>query len=140
MPYIFQDAERRFISKDFKENEYINESGHTECVIFIQKAAKAPRTTLWIAGLRVKDAKPGDITPGTAIATFNDAGKYPTEGRGQQHAAIYLSHTSVSIRVLEQYNAQNIVTDRYIKFNNAKSGKRSNNADTYYVIEDARKK
>ncbi len=135
MPYIFQDAERRFISKDFKENEYINESGHTECVIFVQKAAKAPRTAQWIAGLRVKDAKPGDITPGTAIATFNDAGKYPTEGRGQQHAAIYLSHTSVSIQVLEPYNNAKTVKERDIYFNKPQRSDRSNNANTYYVIE-----
>ena len=135
MPFIFQDAEKRFKNNDFKENEYINESGHTECVIFVQKAAKVPRTTQWIAGLRLKDAKPGDITPGTAIATFNDQGKYPTEGSGRQHAAIYLSHTSVSIHVLEQYNKRKTVKDRYISFNNPQRSDRSNNANTYYVIE-----
>ncbi len=133
MPFIFQEAERRARNNDFQKDEYINSDRHTESVIFVQKAANAPITKQWKAGIRIKDAKPGDISPGTAIATFDKNGKYPTvEGK---HAAIYLSHTSVSIKILDQWKKKQTVLARSIDFNRPSTTRLSENADNYYVIE-----
>lgn len=71
---------------------------------------------------------------GTAIATFDSNGKYPTDGLGK-HAAIYLEHNALRILVLDQWNDQGEVKQRPIWFNRPKGTKRSNDADTFYVIE-----
>jgi hypothetical protein len=136
MSYIFYEAERKWANDAFAEKEYANKEGHTECVAFIQQAAKAPLTKYWKPGIRIKDAKPGDIHPGTAIATFEN-GKYPTVG--SRHAAIYLSHTSVSIRVLDQWkDTRTTVDERHIGFNRSRHTKGSNDGNLYYVIEEGR--
>ena len=118
----------------FGEGKYTNGKGHTECAYFVQQATGAPQTTSWRAGLKVSEAKRGDIARGTAIATFNDEGKYPTDTLGY-HAAVYLEHNMERILVLDQWNAQGEVLQRPIMFHRPKGTRRSNNADTFYVIE-----
>ena len=85
------------------KGKFVNLSGHTECVEFVRQATGAPQTTTWREGLKVSEAKPGDIARGTAIATFDANGKYPTDTKGR-HAAIYLFHTKAMIQVLDQWN------------------------------------
>jgi hypothetical protein len=63
---------------------YIGESH--ECVAAVKYFAKAPQTTIWKKGARVKGNN--SIRPGTAIATFDSRGKY------HGHAAIYQSNRS----------------------------------------------
>lgn len=84
--------------------------------------------------MKISDAKLGEITRGTAIATFDSSGRYPTDALGR-HAAIYLEHNQHRILVLDQWNDQGEVKQRPIWFNRPKGTKRSNDADTYYVIE-----
>jgi len=106
----------------------------TECVAFIQQVTSAPSTTLWIPGKKVKDAKPGEILRGTVIATFDSKKKYPSDQLGK-HAAIYLSHNNESITVLDQWADQGEVKQRYIHFNRPKGTRRSNDGDTFFVVE-----
>lgn len=130
MSYTLKVPEAEVLGK----NKYSNDKGNTECVIFIQKAAGAPVTASWKKGKKVSDAKQGEIARGTAIATFDANGKYPTDGGGQ-HAAIYLTHDSNAIHVLDQWRAQGEVKQRSIRFNNKTATSRSNRAEDFYVIE-----
>jgi hypothetical protein len=74
------------------------------------------------------------IKRGTAIATFDANKKYPTDKLGQ-HAAIYLSHSDKAITVLDQWAKQGKVAQRDIRFNRAEGTKRSDNGDTFFVID-----
>jgi hypothetical protein len=130
MPYKLKIAEKDVYGK----GKFQNEKGNTECVEFVRQATGAPATTLWKRGLKVADAKAGEILRGTAIATFDDNKRYPTDNLGQ-HAAIYLSHDSDAIQVLDQWRSQGEVKRRPIRFNVPKGTRRSNDANTFYVIE-----
>jgi hypothetical protein len=114
--------------------KYKSASGRTECVEFIRQVTGAPHTITWKKGAKVLSAATGTISRGTAIATFDGSGQYPTENLGK-HAAIYLSHTNAGIRVLDQWHDQGEVKERTIKANQPVTTKRSNNADTFFVIE-----
>jgi hypothetical protein len=103
-------------------------------VVFVQQAAGAPPTSLWKKGVKVGEALNGAIPRGTAIATFDDNDKYPTDGFGK-HAAIYLSHDKNAIQVLDQWRSQGEVKKRGIRFNNKTASSRSDQAETFYVIE-----
>lgn len=118
----------------FGKAKYVNAQGNTECVEFIRQATDAPPTVMWKKGKKVSDAKFGEIARGTAIATFDSNGKYPADALGK-HAAIYLEHNAQHITVLDQWNDQGEVKQRFIWFNRPKGTKRSNDADTFYVIE-----
>jgi hypothetical protein len=58
-----------------------------------------PHTSRWVSGAKVLGNT--EIKRGTAIATFID-GKYKSLDHGN-HVAIYLSHTSNSIKVVDQW-------------------------------------
>jgi len=128
--YKLKVAEDEVLGK----GKYINARGKTECVEFTRQAAGAPQTITWTKGIKVSDARLGEIARGTAIATFDSSGRYPTDALGR-HAAIYLEHNQQRILVLDQWNDQGEVKQRPIWFNRPKGTKRSNDADTYYVIE-----
>jgi hypothetical protein len=130
MPYRLKIAERDVFGK----GKFKNQSGKTECVDFVRHATLAPPTTSWRRGIRVGDAWSGQIQRGTAIATFDDTSKYPSDGFGK-HAAIYLSHTKDSIQVLDQWDDQGEVRQRSIWFHRPKGTRRSNDADAFFVIE-----
>jgi hypothetical protein len=115
-------------------HKYANVQGHTECVEFVRQAAGAPATTAWRKGVKVSEAQIQAIPRGTAIATFDAAGRYPTDALGK-HAAIYLTHDAIGIRVLDQWRDQGEVKERTIRFNRPKGTRRSNDGDTFYVIE-----
>lgn len=116
------------------ENKYVNKDGKTECAEFVRQAAGAPQTIGWRQGIKIADAKSGTIARGTVIATFDTKGRYPVDSRGK-HAAIYLSHDAFQITVLDQWNDQGQVKERPIYFNRHKGTRRSNDADTFYVVE-----
>lgn len=118
----------------FGKKKFANQKGNTECVEFIRQATDAPETTKWVRGRLVKSFGSGGLERGTAIATFDANGNYPTDSLGK-HAAIYLSHNNEGISVLDQWNSQEEVKERLIRFNRAAGTKRSNDADTFYVIE-----
>lgn len=118
----------------FGKGKYVNALGKTECVEFIRQTTGAPGTVAWKMGTKISDAKPGEILRGTAIATFDSKQRYPVDANGK-HAAIYLQHDATRIFVLDQWNDQGEVKQRPIGFNRPKGTKRSNDANTFYVIE-----
>jgi hypothetical protein len=130
MPYKLIIAEADVLGKA----KFVNDKGNTECVEFVRQAAAAPKTTAWRKGVRVADAKAGEIPRGTVIATFDANDRYPTDTLGR-HAAIYLAHDEQRILVLDQWNAQGQVLQRPIWFKRPKGTKRSNDADTFYVVK-----
>ena len=129
MRYKLQPAESDVLG----QKQFANASGSTECVEFVRQAAGAPHTTLWTKGDLVLEAPLGSIARGTAIATFDDKGKYPVDVKGK-HAAIYLSHTANSILVLDQWKAQGCVRMRTIRAKHI-DHPRSDCAQCFYVIE-----
>lgn len=114
--------------------KFVNDKGNTECVEFIRQATGAPETKQWKKGKKVSEGKVGEIGRGTAIATFDANGNYPTDLLGK-HAAIYLLHNEKCIQVLDQWDSQGEVKPRPIWFRRPKGTKRSNDGDTFYVIE-----
>lgn len=116
-----------------EKKRYPNAKGNTECVEFIRQTTSAPGTQFWRPGIKVLRAPFGTIARGTAIATFDEKDRYPTDAKGK-HAAIYLYQTAQGIVVLDQWNSLGKVSTRTIR-SNPKASSRSNNADTYYVIE-----
>lgn len=130
MAYSLKVAE----STVFGKEKYVNKKGNAECVVFVQQVTDAPETERWVRGRLVKSHKNGELTRGTAIATFDDNGKYPTDELGK-HAAIYLTHDNTGITVLDQWRSQGEVKQRLIRFNRPIEAKRSNNGDVFYVIE-----
>jgi len=130
MSYKLNVAERDVFGK----SKYVSPQGKTECVEFIRQSTGAPQTLVWKRGKKVSDARFGEIPRGTAIATFDANGKYPTDALGK-HAAIYIEHNAQRILVLDQWNNQGEVKQRPIWFNRPKSTKRSNDADAFHVIE-----
>src|SRR5690349_21081902 len=124
MPLIFSP---------FGRSKWVNAKGNTECVEFVRQVTGAPATRFWRPGLRVRHAFPGQIKPLTAIATFV-GGAYPTDDQGR-HAALYLTHDATGIRVLDQWNKQGEVKERVIRFNRKAGTSRSDDGDTFYVIE-----
>jgi hypothetical protein len=111
---------------------YLHKSvGTGQCVAYVQAAAHAPNTGHWHAGIRVKGANLGTIARGTVIATMVD-GHYPNHSHGN-HAAIYLSHDSSGIQVLDQWLGHP-VNYRTIHWHGG-HGNASNDGDAFYVVE-----
>jgi hypothetical protein len=111
--------------------------GSGQCVAFVAKAAGAPPTLHWSRGKKVA----GNLllTGGTAIATFDQNGKYGNHTDGRSHAAIYVSQNSLGIQVYDQWLGQPVHT-RNIAFHrsSAKTAKPVNpvnDGDAFYVIE-----
>ena len=107
-----------------KSMEFEFENHMHECVAMVKYFAKPPHTSLWKKGARVKGYT--SIKPGTAIATFNNNGKY------HGHAAIYISQTATAINVYDYWNSVPLHT-RPIEFSGW--GYPSNDGDQFYIIE-----
>jgi hypothetical protein len=103
--------------------------GTGQCVAFVQRAAKAPLTSNWKEGVKVKGST--TMEKGTAIATFKN-GVYPNNSTGN-HAAIYISQNDTGILVYDQWFGHP-VDQRLIKFRGG-SGSPSNDGDAFSVIE-----
>lgn len=95
-----------------------------ECVASVKFFTGAPQTSLWSKGVKVK----GDISikAGTAIATFDNTGKY------KGHAAIYIGQNGLGILVYDQWNGREF-GDRLIEYRG--QGYVSNDGEQFYVIE-----
>lgn len=116
--------------------------GNGQCVAFARAAAAIGHTQTWKRGVQVRGAT---IIPGTAIATFDQNGKYENDTHGRSHAAIYLGQDAVGILVLDQWVQRSRMPDgtmkeqvqpvheRRIRFQpNAKA---VNDGRNYYVID-----
>ncbi len=102
--------------------------GSGQCVAYVQAVAGAPLTAHWRRGQVVKESP---ITPGTAIATFDDDGKYGNHTDGRSHAAIYLRQDESGLHVLDTWLGQPVHL-RIIKFYQPLP---CNSGDKFYVIE-----
>ena len=109
---------------------FSNEKGNFECVALVQKATGVPNTATWYKGKKVLDCLPGEIQVGTVIATFDDNGKYPVTER---HAAIYESHDSSGIKVVDQWNKQAMAKRRLIRLKNGPA-RDVNDAKWYHIV------
>ncbi|ALN83082.1 BPSL0067 family protein [Lysobacter antibioticus] len=80
------------------------------CAELIKVWFKAPHTTAWRAGRRLKPGLP--LQPGTAIATFNEKGLFPQDGIA--HAAIFVHYTRSGdgIVVIDQWPQYSVVRTR----------------------------
>lgn len=129
MPYYLDRPE----SEVLQDGQFVNALGKTECVEFVRQATGAPRTSLWTKGQSIIETQPGLIQRGVAIATFDNAGRYPTDNQGK-HAAVYLWHDPFGIRVLDQWNAIGHVRERTIHLKKMLFP-RSDCAKWFFIIE-----
>jgi len=123
MSYVASDPE-----------SYADQSvGNGQCVAFVCESAGAPPTSQWKAGIKVR----GNNTPtGTAIATFDENGHYPSAATGN-HAAIYINQSDEGLQVWDQWrnpHETHKVSKRTIHFRGGQ-GSPSNDGDAYSVIE-----
>jgi hypothetical protein len=124
---------KTFRKVKFEEDAYLFQN-RTTCAVLVQRTTRVGKTRNWRAGLRVRDARIGQIEKYTAIATFNENGRYPGRPTGN-HAAIYLSHDSNGITVIDQWEGKPTPSKRKISFKGKSAGDPSNNGDFFYVIE-----
>src|SRR5262245_56016907 len=85
----------------------VADTGH--CARFVQVAANAPLA----APLRQGDLVIGNfsVAPrGTAIATFDENGKYPNKTDGSSHAVIYIGQDATGINVYDQWIGHSVST------------------------------
>jgi hypothetical protein len=85
---------------------------------------------MWTKGQAVKGNT--DISVGTAIATFDENGRYPNQSHGN-HAAIYVGQDVLGIWVYDQWTKQ-LVHKRRIAFKGGVDSP-SNDGDAFSVIE-----
>jgi hypothetical protein len=120
----------RWIGEDLEDyNGQVVDNG--QCVRFLQVAADVPHTSHWRRGLRVRDAL--DIERGTAIATFNSAGKYTNSTDGSSHAAFFLAKQNNGLLVSDQWKGQP-VHQRVLRYKDG-GGTANNDGSRFYIIE-----
>ena len=110
--------------------------GDGHCVAYVRAAANVPATSLWIEGQPVWQTS-DSIRRGTAIATFNDNGRYARYANatdGSSHAAILIEADEAGgISVLDQWKLHPVAR-RIIRAKGGK-GPAADDADRYCVIE-----
>ena len=126
MAYIYEKVES-LEGKDL--------AGTGQCVALVQSYTKAPLTSTWKEGAKVKGNT--TIKKGTAIATFVN-GKYPNKAHGN-HGALYISQDATGIKVMDQWSTKGKIASRTLPFKGQnKDGTYidpSNNGDAFSVIE-----
>jgi hypothetical protein len=105
------------------------DTGH--CVRLVQEEAGVPHTSTWRRGEQVRGAA---VPRGTAIATFNDAGRYVNDTKGASHAALFLEEKPDGLLVVDQWQGKvGGVGERLIRFRNG-AGDAANDGDRFYVV------
>lgn len=107
MPYVYKEAMRL---------ERKDKVGDGECVALVRMYAGAREARAWRAGKKVVGER--TLPLGTAIATFDEDGRWPGKSKGN-HAAFYLSQTSEYIRVMDQWNRNDKPLSRPVSFQGA---------------------
>lgn len=104
--------------------------GNGHCVAFVVEVTTLGPSTTWRAGELVR----GSGAPaGTAIATFDQNGRYGSHPDGRSHCAILLAENSDGLLVLDQWRGQE-VHERTIRFR-AGRGDAANDGDQFRIIE-----
>ena len=105
--------------------------GSGQCVDFVREVTGLPPTAHWRRGDPVQGSS---HAPGTAIATFNARGRYPSTMGGDSHAAILRAvHEDGSITVWDAWLGQP-VHERVIRDRQGR-GDAVNDASRFYTIE-----
>lgn len=120
-PWIMNRPERLLERKD--------KVGSGQCVAIAQPLLKMPVTSLWREGEKVLGNN--SIAKGTIIATFIN-GLYPSLKHGN-HVAIYISQTTETIKVIEQWSSLQKPQQRDILIKEGMTD-RSNNANAFSVV------
>ena len=142
MPYVVKHPYQ------YKDKPVFGEGDNAgQCAQLAQKAfaqqhkhkKDMPRTKDWTAGKRVVDCKPGELTPGTVIATFDTNGRYRNiEGF---HTALYASHTLDEngrpnlLTVIHQFQGLDRIKRETFHFGPSNSPRPYKDARNYYVVE-----
>jgi hypothetical protein len=112
--------------------------GNGQCPVVVQVATGAPKVKFWRRGPLVKGN--ARIPEGTAIATFDDKGRYPNKSHGN-HAAIYLGQDAKGIRVLDQWLGKDVAKwsfERTLAFGTLDEHSISNNGNYFSVVVSER--
>lgn len=132
---FYADSLKTHIGKTFIENEAYGAS----CVAYVKKVTTAPHTSAWRRGAKLFDplapACSSDLTirPGVAIATFDEAKRYPGS---DMHAAIFVRYAANGIVVQDQWVGKGKVSERVIaRHVPSQARERTNDPDAYFVIE-----
>jgi RHS repeat-associated protein len=104
-----------------------------QCVSLTKHFAKLPCTDCWRAGPKVLG---NDVAPGTAIATFNDNGRYPQSNDVSKNSGIYLGDNYLnmpanSFVLLDQW-PEHMAQARVVR--PEPKGSASNDSGSYSVI------
>lgn len=121
-------------SQVYDHSKFVDRHGRTDAIAFVRQVTGAPHPGIWRAGAKIQSARPGEIPPLMAIATFNEKGFYICDALGC-HAAIYLGHDEHLIWVLDQWPLQGSVKRRSIFFDVKDGTERGNDGKTFFVIE-----
>ena len=97
---------------------------------FVRETSGAPITTQWRRGV---PARGSNLPPGTAIATFDESGRYGNHLDGRSHAAILIAETENGLLVADQWVGQK-VHERTIRFRGG-AGDPANDGDAFHAIE-----
>lgn len=131
MPFVI-DVDKVVLNVD---GHYKNEWG-TQCLALVQQAplligTVVPRMVEMRRGTKVKDLAGSQIQKGTAIATFDENGNYPKISR---HGAIYISHDTIGITVIDQWVGKGWASQRVLKYQGSET-RRVDDGDWYWIIE-----
>jgi hypothetical protein len=105
-------------------------AGDGHCVALVRRACAAPPTACWRQGAH---ALSSDVAKGTAIATFDEAGRYASATDGHSHAAIYIEPRGGGFLVLDQWLGRP-ATYRVVNDRNG-VGPAADDASRFHVIE-----
>jgi hypothetical protein len=100
-----------------------------QCVRLVQETAGVPGTWTWRRGEQVRGAA---IPRGTAIATFDERGRYVNDTKGASHAALFLEETPEGLLVVDQWVGRP-VSERLIRFKGG-AGPAADDGDRFHVI------
>lgn len=135
MPFIIDVSKIKY-----EANAYSGDWG-TQCVALVQMGPPAagssnpPGTSSWRRGISVKSAPANTIQKGTVIATFTPAGTYPNKAEGSRHAAVYISHDSKGITVIDQWDTKTTPSQRVLSFVGDDQPRAVDKGDQYFIVE-----
>jgi hypothetical protein len=103
--------------------------GNGHCVAYVREATGLGHTSTWRRGQRARD---GGFMIGTAIATFDAAGRYENDTSGRSHAAILVGADPIGLLVWDQW-LTHPVQMRTIRYRGG-TGSPINDGDAFYAI------
>jgi hypothetical protein len=117
------------------EDAVIPDAGYgVQCVGLVKTYSKCGATSTWKEGALVKDSP--ELAKGTAIATFNEDGKYASKPSGN-HACFFIEFVGeLGFRVLEQHVKPHpeLIQKRLIRYQIGEHINPCDDANAYSII------